>query len=157
MAAARLIHFGEDECYRTPIMRGAGYNVEQCESIPDLQQALKSPETTDLICISESYHRPREDALAISRALSKAPVVLFRSTMHRYIADRFDLEIDTLAEPEVWLLQLDGLIEESRKNGDPSRQTTTASQKLREESAAARKQPRAFRAPSAEPKREEEA
>lgn len=124
MTAARVIHFGDDECYRTPIMRAAGYEVELCTCIPELQAALKSGEAADLICISESYNQPREDALAISRAMSGAPVVLFRSTMHRYISDRFDLEIDTLATPEVWLVHIGKLILKSQAMQGRSRENS---------------------------------
>jgi hypothetical protein len=150
MSAARVVHFGQDECYRTPIMRAAGYDVAQCESIQELQTVLKSSEAADLICISESYHQPREDALAISRALSRAPVVLFRSTMHRYIADKFDLEIDTLAAPDIWLVHMDTLIAQSRMLVQRSIELQSASKRLREESAAAREKSQALRARIAE-------
>jgi hypothetical protein len=136
MSAARVIHFGQDECYRTPILRGAGYDVEQCTSIPELQQALKADDDAELICISESYEQPREDALATSRALSSAPVVLFRSTAHRYMADSFDLEIDPLDSPEVWLVHMGSLIDRSRAIRHASKELVARSRKLGAESAA---------------------
>jgi hypothetical protein len=145
MSAGRVIHFGPDECYRTPIMRAAGYDVTQCDSIDELQSALKSSDATDLICISESYQQPREDALAISRTMSTAPVVLFRSTMHRYISDRFDLEIDTLATPDVWLVHMKSLIERPRAVRERSQEMIGRSKKPNAESAVAVAESRVLR------------
>ncbi len=111
---AKVIHFGTDECHRLMVLRSAGYAVENCASLAQLCACLAAGEPADAVLMSDSDHATPREAVALVRALSDLPVVLFRNTNIAYEESAFDLVVQCLTPPEVWLDQVDALIERNR-------------------------------------------
>lgn len=110
--AARVIHFGPDDCHRLMVLRSAGYSVDGCNSLNQLRASLVSG--ADAVLMSDAEGIAPQDAVALARMQSSAPVVLFRSTNLSYEDSGFDLVVHSLTPPEVWLNQVDALIAGTR-------------------------------------------
>jgi hypothetical protein len=54
---ARIIHFGEDGCHRLMVLESAGYTVDRCETIQDIEFYLRSPDRLDAIILSAESTR----------------------------------------------------------------------------------------------------
>ena len=111
---ARVIHFGTDDCHRLMVLRSAGYAVENCGSLGQLRACLADDSAADALLISDSEGISLREAAAFACAHSSLPVVLFRNTNLAYDESGFDLVVQCLTPPEVWLNDLDALIERSR-------------------------------------------
>jgi hypothetical protein len=114
MHAARVIHFGADQAHRSQVLRSAGYEVEECATLPCLARVLRDGKVTDLICISEAQDQPAEGAVAFARGFDGTPLVLFRAANHAYLQRDWDLEVPTLTPPTEWLGEVAELIARSR-------------------------------------------
>jgi FixJ family two-component response regulator len=101
-SAAHILHFGIDDRYRIMVLRSAGYLVQDCSSPKELLRLSESEIHRDLICVSEDPELPPLEVLAIAREKCNALVVLFRNTSQAY-PFHFDLEIENLSPPAVWL------------------------------------------------------
>jgi hypothetical protein len=132
--AARVIHFGNDDCHRLMVLRSAGYAVNGCASLTQLRASLLM-ERADAILLSDGEGVAPEDAVALARNCSSAPVVLFSGTNRAYDGDAFDLVVHSLTPPEVWLDEVDALIAKSRVLGGRLAVLSRKSAQLREESA----------------------
>ena len=106
----RMIHFGPDDCHRLMVFRSAGYSIEACGSLSQLHTALRAGGSPEAVFISEGEGIAPQEALSLTKVLTPAPVVLFRSTNRAYEDTGFDLVIHALTPPEVWLKELDALI-----------------------------------------------
>jgi hypothetical protein len=115
--AARVIHFGRDDCHRLTVLRSAGYSVDDCDSLVQLRASLLDFGEADAVLLSDGDGLAAEDAGSVARTCSKAPVVLFSATNRNYQDSAFDLVVHSLTPPEVWLGEVDALIAKSRLLG----------------------------------------
>jgi hypothetical protein len=108
--AARVIHSGPDDCHRLMVLRSAGYAVDDCMSLGQLRAFLLAAGESDAILLSDGDGVAPEEAVALARGCSSAPVILFSGTNRAYEDAAFDLVVHTLTPPEVWLREVDALI-----------------------------------------------
>ena len=146
--AARVIHFGADDCHRLMVLRSAGYSVDDCRSLVELRDSLAGGAAADALLMSDGDGVKPNEAIALAQRHSLAPVILFRSTNLAYQETGVDLVIDSLTPPEVWLREVDALIEKSRAFRPRSQALANQSAQFRRESAAVRERSRAERAGS---------
>ena len=111
---ARVIHFGPDDCHRLMVLRSAGYAVDICQSMNQLRNQLEMEAALDAVILSDGDETSPHEALAIARKHSSNPVILFRSNTKSYEDSGFDLIVPCLTPPEVWLNDVDTLIERRR-------------------------------------------
>lgn len=137
--AARVIHFGTDECYRITVLRSVGYSVDECSSLVQLRAELASNGEAVAICITEDFTDPPETAVPLVRSCTPAPLVLFRRSNRDYEETPFDLVIDTLTPPQRWLTEIQDVIQRSQALRAHSRELYIESAQLRDASRAARK------------------
>ena len=114
-----LLSFGYDACHRWPMLRFAGFTVEECGSIPELRDRLMrshfmgSHSVEAVIMVEDILVLPPE-AIVAARSYFTGPVVLFEGQTPTNHGDAFDLRIPPLTPPEVWLSQIDKLSETIR-------------------------------------------
>lgn len=137
--AARVIHFGCDDCYRIRVLRSAGFEVRESQSIADLGIDLQRDEGLDAVFMSEDLGHDLEQAAEVARRFTQAPLVLFRRSTRILDISKFDKVYSSLVPPWVWLGETAALIEQSR-----ARRTESA--RLRQKSKEAREQCRRQRA-----------
>lgn len=129
--AARVLHLGEDDCHRVSILESAGYGVEPCVSLEQLQADLQTGSNHEAIFVTECESVSAADAAAVARSYSQAPLILFRTSNRRPPEEEFDLVVDSLEAPEQWLHEVRMLIEKSRKLPARSADVTPDSRQLR--------------------------
>jgi len=112
--ATRVIHFGPDDCHRRMVLQSAGYSVDECHSINELRARLLTATALDAVLMSDVEGLTPEDVAEVARMHCCVPVVLFRGTNLSYEDCEFDLVIHALTPPDVWLNEVDALIEKSR-------------------------------------------
>jgi hypothetical protein len=112
--AARVIHFGPDDCHRLMVLRSAGYSVDDCGSLLQLRACLASGAIPDALLMSDGGPVMPEEAIALARTHVSLPVILFRNTTLTYEESGIDLVVPSLTPPEIWLIEVEGLIEKSR-------------------------------------------
>lgn len=112
MAAKQILHYTAEDSRRSAILRKAGYLVEDCACEADMSRWFEAGRQADLVCISETMERPADGALALARAFSAAPVVLFQVTLHYYAEKMWDLEVPASAPPKEWLAAIAALFEQ---------------------------------------------
>ena len=151
--AAKVIHYGADDCHRLMVLRSAGYSVDECHSLVQLRDRLARGAQPDALFLSDTEGVEPIEAMALARTQSSAPVILFRSTTLAYEDTGVDLIVHTLTPPEVWLEEVDALIEKCRASRAKSQALIQRSAQLRRESPAARQQ---FRAGPVHSRRESE-
>ena len=105
--AARVLHFGCDDCHRLLVLQRAGYEVTGASSPADLRAHLGGPEHWDCVALSEETGIEHGAPLRAIRQATSAPVVLFRRTGAEIDERAFDLTIDWLTGPMEWLGRLD--------------------------------------------------
>lgn len=111
---SRMIHFGPDDCHRLMVLRSAGYTVQDCHSLAQLRVTLEADDAPDAVLLSDGDGFSPREAVAVARIHSSNPVILFRNTNQAYEDSGFDLVIPCLTPPEVWLTDVDALIEKRR-------------------------------------------
>jgi hypothetical protein len=135
--ATSVIHFGEDICFRLPVLESAGYSVAECHSIELLSAALRhNPEA---VLLEEEPQSLIEAAAFLTRSRSAASLILFHSEVDSFTAGDFDLVIPSLTPPEEWLSEIADLLQQSRTIRAESQTLLKASSSLRQDSAAVRK------------------
>ena len=144
--AATVVHFGEDICYRLPVLRSAGYAVEQCDSLEQFSTFLSS--APDVVVLEEDPQVPLLKAISFTRARSSASLVLFRHDIAMTLAEGCDLVIPTLTAPEEWLSKIAMLLERSCSAGEDSQALVRKSASLRQDAAAVKEMNREIRAQS---------
>jgi hypothetical protein len=112
--ATRVIHFGPDDCHRRMVRQSAGYSVDECHSLGELRDCLLTATAFEAVFMSEAEGLTPEDAASITRMHSCVPVILFRGTNLSYEESQFDLVIHALTPPDVWLNEVETLIERGR-------------------------------------------
>jgi hypothetical protein len=100
--AARVIHFGWDDCYRLAVLQRAGYHVIEAGCIAELQSELRSARY-DAIVLSEDQDMEVAEVLDVVRRATRAPVILFRRTFRPMEARRIDLVVEYQVLPRDWL------------------------------------------------------
>ena len=133
--AARVIHFGPDDCHRMMVLRSAGYAVDHCNSLIQLRSSLVSGGAAEAVMVSDGEGIAPETAIAIAKSHSSAPLVLFRSTNLSYQDSGFDLVVNSLTPPEVWLNDVHSLITRTLALRTESEAMITEARQLRRESA----------------------
>lgn len=136
---ARILHLGSDDCLRVPVLRCAGYAIDDCCSLRQLQTALQIPVQAEVVVLTEIEDGVPNKALSMVRAHSTAPVVLFPGRAALFDESDFDLIVPPLTPPETWLTEIAALIQESRAIHMRSQQLAQQSPMLREAPVAARK------------------
>lgn len=99
----RIVHVGEDICYRVSVLRRAGFKVDVCISADQLSDNLFNRTKADAILITDPGREVSEKTLRRIRGCSSAPIVLFQSSSRDYPNAWFDLVIPVLSRPVEWL------------------------------------------------------
>jgi hypothetical protein len=143
MSAARIVHFGHDECHRLDVLRQAGYEATLCLSEPELVQQV---EAVAPVAVLFPRVPAKPQNIRELRNRTDIPFVVFTGSMRMAEAGSFDLVIEPVTRPEEWLERLAGVIQLSRELRKSSqlifsqaRQLRDASESLRRESEAARR------------------
>lgn len=148
--AARIIHFGADNCHRLWVLKSAGYFVDDCQSVMQLRTVLQSGMDPDAVAFTEAERFAPQEALEVTRSHSSAPLILFRETQNDFVEWAFDLVVPVLEPPEAWLNSVAALIAKSQAIRARSETVVKQSMALREETAAVHRQSRAERQRSAQ-------
>jgi hypothetical protein len=135
--AARVIHFGPDDCHRLMVLRSAGYALDGGVALEQLLASLVAGSRADAVLLSDGDGIAPEDAASLARSCSSAPVVLFSGTNRAYEGAVFDLVVHSLTPPEVWLYEVDALIANRRVLGERLARLSEKSTQLLEASALA--------------------
>ncbi len=144
--AAHLVHIGEDDCHRLPVLQRAGYSVSQCASVLQFRAAVNASPEVGAILVSDTVLDGGTEVLAMARALTPAPLILFQNPTRTWVPRTFDLVIDTLMPPGEWLRELDSVIDRSREMQEETARLIVESVQLRQESADVRESSRQERA-----------
>jgi len=116
---ARIIHFGEDSCHRRMVLEGAGYSVEKCDSITEIESRLRSQKPPDAVVITDEDGNASRDAVSLANAALSPPVIVFANGYKTYPESAFDLVIPLFTSPANWLARIGETIERSRlERGD---------------------------------------
>ncbi len=148
--AARIIHFGADNCHRLWVLKSAGYSIDDCQSVVQLRTVLQSGIDPDAVAITESERFAPEEAVEVTRSHSSAPLILFRETHNDFMESVFDLVVPVLEPPEAWLTNIATLIAKSQAVRARSEALVRQSMLLRQETAVVRRRARAERERSAQ-------
>jgi len=144
--AARVIHFGHDDCYRVPVLKNAGYEVHEVESLDELRIGLLKNEQVDAVIISEEERMITEHALVVAREYSPAPLILFRRSRVDLNENLCDRVYSSCVWPEEWLSDTADLIARCRKSLEQLAATREESFQLQREAEFVRGQSRWQRA-----------
>jgi hypothetical protein len=101
--AARVIHFGWDDCCRIPVLRAAGFEVREVKSLDELSAALQNDEPVNALLLSEDTEQSAVQAAEMWRRSSSAPLILFRRALRAIDERTFDKVYSCLTPPDVWL------------------------------------------------------
>ncbi len=113
--AARVIHFGVDDCYRLSVLRRAGYDVDDCSDEIQLRAVLETMGEADAVMVNDSDGSIPESVISLARARCAAPIILFPNASRTYSAEQeVDLVVPSFTPPQEWLLKLANLIVRSR-------------------------------------------
>jgi hypothetical protein len=135
--SASLIHFGVDDCYRVPVLKEAGFFVEECRSVRRLHSALLGSPEPDAVAIAESDEIEVTEAVFLVRSNCAAPLILFQGRNRCFETSGFNLVIPPLTEPHAWLNDLVSLIEHSQMIRSRSQSIHAQSTLLRRQVAEA--------------------
>jgi hypothetical protein len=119
--AARVIHFGRDDCYRVLVLRYLGYEVWESESLDALRTQLECDDAVDAVIISEELPHAIEQAAVIVRQHSVAPLILFCRSEDMLNKGPFDRVYSSFVPPALWVSETVVLIERGRAFRDDAR------------------------------------
>ncbi|MGB6686871.1 MAG: hypothetical protein WBE76_03420 [Terracidiphilus sp.] len=131
---ARIVHFGSDTCHRVPVLKSAGYSIDDCRSVAQLHSALQMSAEAAAVVMTEPDGTAPERAISITRSSSTAPLILFPSRGLEYKESDFDLVVPVLTPPEQWLNDIAALIQRSLAIRAQSQYVVDQSGLLRRES-----------------------
>lgn len=166
MAAASILHVGDDLCHRIPVMEYAGLFVVRSEcSVGAIQHALVQDPKFSAITFHNGVYCPADVVVSTARTLSPAPLVLFEDATVDCDERLFDLVISPCTPPAVWLNSLREAIldaqnlaqsliklrRDCRAVHDESLKLRTESQRLRAETERIRRDPFNFNGSWADP------
>src|SRR5215472_14756591 len=115
MAAATVIHFGSRDSYRVSVLRNAGYEVRESDSLDRLVTELERDQDLDAVIMSEVDPRHAELAAVLVRERSSAPLILFRRRDVRVDESQFDRVFSWLYPERFWLYETAVLVIESQR------------------------------------------
>lgn len=111
MAAATILHVGNDNCHRIPVMENAGLAVVKCEpSVSSVEKAFAGTTAFSGIAFHNQIAASLGTLASTARRLSTAPLILFRNTFADCDEHLFDLVIPVQTPPPVWLKSLEAAI-----------------------------------------------
>ncbi len=113
--AARVLHFGWDDCYRIQVLRQAGYTVAEADSLEMLDLDLQRDPPVDAVILSDDDGNSMELAARVVRRRSAAPIILFRRSQRPLDERNFDLVFLSFVPPQIWLAETAALIARSRE------------------------------------------
>ena len=131
--AARVIHYGWDDCYRVQVLRSAGFEVWEAPSLSTLDLDLQRDEPVDAVIVSEESRQSTEQALEMVRRRSLAPVILFRRAEPDVDHEAFDRVYSWCVPPAQWLSQTAELIARGRELQKESARLVREARAVREE------------------------
>jgi hypothetical protein len=114
MATTTVIHFGSDVCQRVLVLRRAGYEVRELDSLDDLRLDLGS-EAVDVVIVSEVEPSRAEQAAYVAREHSDAPLILFRDSSAVPDKGLFDLVFSSFTPGAQWLSETAVVIMQSKE------------------------------------------
>jgi hypothetical protein len=79
-----------------------------------LRTVLDTCAGLDAMLLSDTEGVAPREAVAIARKCSSLPLILFRNNSMAYEESGFDLVVDCLTPPELWLNELNSLIVRKR-------------------------------------------
>jgi CheY-like chemotaxis protein len=141
MSAARLLHFGEDECNRLAVLQKAGYEVATCQSGPELVRRVEDG-NLDAVLFG---HDPGSLPLEQVRLAAAIPFVLFGTLVERAQAETYDLIVEPITSPHEWLERLSEIIERSRAIREQSALLRCEARTIRSEAESTRQESEAVR------------
>lgn len=136
MGAARVLHFGSDDCNRLAVLQQAGYEASVCRSAPELVQRVEAGSLDAVLFPQVPAKRVRIHEL---RTRANIPFVLFGAPIDLGNPAPFDLIIEPITSPEVWLRRLSRTIEVFRRNRENSALVLSRSQTLLGDSKSLRR------------------
>lgn len=108
MASGTLVHFGLDQCFRMRVLESAGFSVADCGSIEDLSaELLRNP---DALMLEEDPVEQVRQALSLSMSFPEIPLIQFGSPLG-VAPGAADLTVPSFTAPEIWLREVDALIQ----------------------------------------------
>lgn len=143
--AARVIHFGVDDCYRLRVLRQAGYEIAECGDFKEFRAALRSEADADAVMLNDSFGSLPLQAIPLARSRTWAPIILFPNPKRAYELEELDLVVPSFTPPQEWLLDVANLIERSRAIRAQSQCLIDESARLRRAAAATRESSRSER------------
>jgi hypothetical protein len=139
MAAATVVHFGSCDLYRASVLRNAGCEVRESDSLDRFLIELERDESIDVVMMSEVEPRFAERAAVLARERSTAPLILFSRPGATVDENKFD-RVFSCSHPETfWLFETAVLVQRSQE----LRESLT---RLRSDSEAIEAETRAVRA-----------
>jgi hypothetical protein len=122
---AKIVHFGIDCRYRLCDLRGAGYAVESCFTVPEFRLVLYVNPRLDAIIIDASERDPPRTAVELASSHCPGAVVLFQGWTAREEVSQFDLIIPPLTPVPKWLDDIANLITLNRTGQAKTREKPT--------------------------------
>jgi hypothetical protein len=131
MAAASILHVGEDPYNRILVMESAGLMVRRSAcTVENVQEALQGSGIS-AVAFSPQERTPILPVVDVARSLTRAPLVLFSDPRVTLEEKYFDLVITPPTSPPKWLKSLTAAMKDARH-------VRSLSQQLRHDSARAR-------------------
>ena len=132
-----IVHFGSDTRSRIPILKTAGYDVPSCDSLQQFESIVKTARP-DAVLLTAMDGDARLVVFTIHEC-SAAPVIVFDTDISEQPDGLgFDLVIEPLTNPAIWLESVRQLIEDTRRSCADAAATRRQSEKLRAESFESR-------------------
>ena len=91
--AARVLHFGTDDCNRLLVLRSVGYSVDLCPTVEEFHSLMQKRTGADAILVAGVPVRERRQVVTLTRERSHAPLVLFNTSYDYADEGKFDLVI----------------------------------------------------------------
>jgi hypothetical protein len=111
---AKIVHFGMDCRYRVRDLRGAGYAVENCFTVPEFRLVLYVNPRLDAIIIDASERQASRTAVELACSHCPGAAVLFQGWTPQEDESKFDLVIPPLTPVPKWLDDIANLIRLNR-------------------------------------------
>jgi hypothetical protein len=111
--AMRIVHFGSDTFNRVAALKSKGYSVDKCNSLAELHASLVGFLPADAVAIAEGDGTVTDQAISLTRAISAAPLILFRNGNHHCNRPEVDLVVPLNTGTDKWLNDISELIARS--------------------------------------------
>jgi len=100
------------------VLESAGYSVQECHCLVELRRLLADSARADALLVTEGDEVPLQDIVSLVRTHSSLPIILFRNPNMAREDAGVDLVVHCLTPPDVWLNDVEAVIEKTR---DPLR------------------------------------